>query len=165
MKHEIARNLTFDFNVQKSKMNVANYAIDLPDNQYGVNITVSPLQGEHGEVRLGQNIVGDCAKIPYDVLAKYKRANFNILLNVSVIDWSDKEPYLFFTTEIQKVLQMPKRVEVGSIVSADTAFKSGLEMEAQNKGFEYSPTLLAGRTLENKYKLFERIKKLLYSKF
>jgi hypothetical protein len=152
---------TFEFNVIKSQLNCINNAVDLPDNQYGVSVVVDVLADVLGQVKQGENIIGDCSMIA-KIQELYKKAYFTIQINVSKIDWSDMEERLYFRLSAKKIIQIPSLVEVGDILAAELEFRSEKD---DSSLFVHRAGTFAGKDLKNRDELLSKIKMMVYSKF
>lgn len=154
----------FDFSITKSKIDCIHNAIDLPNNQFAVSVQVDLMAGMFGEVKQGIDVIGECTGINA-IRNLYRKAVFTIQLNISEIDWSEDIPDLFFRVSARSVFQLPNMREVGTVFAAETALKTAPVDNTTIEEMEYRKQILAGKSLENRDELFEKIEMHVYSKF
>lgn len=157
--------MSFGFDIDKIKINCTKYAIDLPNNEFGINVFIDVLGGSNGIVTQNDTIIGSCSMVSPNIRKMYSTVKYIVQLNISQIDWTDAESSLFFKLGANSVYQIPTDKNVGEIISADTKILSDVEKDEMDRGFRFAQTIVAGKQLENRAELFGRIKMLVYSKF
>ena len=96
---------SFQFSFIKDQINCVHNAIDLDNNEYGVMIHVDIVKNQ---VKQGQNIIGDCI-IDDKIVQRYSKLNFDILLNITKINWFDTHTdRIHLKSMVTSVLQIYK---------------------------------------------------------
>lgn len=157
--------ISFGFDIGKTLINCTNNAIDLPNNQFGINVFIDVLEGDNGIVLQKNKQIGSCSLISPSIRRLYKVCKFTVQLNISLIDWTDIDESLFFKLGAKSVYQLPKENEVGIIINTNLKLLTETDMEEEKRGFSFAQRLLPGKSLSNRDELFSRVKMLVNSKF
>lgn len=157
--------ISFGFDIGKNLINCTQNAVDLPNNQFGINVFIDVLKDDNGIVLQRDKEIGACSLISPSIRKLYKTCKFTVQLNISLIDWTDKDESLFFKLGANTVYQLPMEKEVGIIINSDLKLLTELDIEEDKRGFTFAKKLVTGKSLSNRDELFSRVKMLVNSKF
>ena len=158
---EKQEHLSVEFKIDREKLKVAQYAIDLPNDEYGVQIDIDCLKDFKGFVMQDNDVVGECVAIDEEIFNLYDKCCFTVMLNITRTDFTVD---LRFKTGVHSIYQLPDNRLAGLIQASDVRLKRGFRTSLAYAE-DHRRTALVGKELDNKDDLFERIKNMVYSKF